>query len=58
MKTSASFVIIGVTMADHQVRCAMRAAVTVDVTVAFIGQQHPARRIKALCDPDLRGLRG
>lgn len=57
MKTSASFLIIGATMADHHDRCAMRAAVTDDVTVAFIGQHPPARRIKALCDPNLGGLR-
>ena len=58
MKTSANFVIIGATMADHQVRRDMRAVVTDDVTVAFIGQHPPARRIKARCNPDHRGPRG
>lgn len=58
MKTSVSFVIIGATRADHQDRRDMRAAITDDVTVAFIDQHTPARRIKALCEPDHRGLRG
>ena len=58
MKTNASFVIIGVTRADHQVRRDMRAAVTDAIAIAFIGQPPPARRIKAFCNPDQRGLRG